>query len=81
MAKKKEEAMAEEVVNEETTAKEAEVQPQPTRHPVEKWRELLGTPSWLFAAAKVMFKWPVGRELTEEEYRQAIRAAEQEVIR
>ena len=78
MAKKKEEAMAEEVVN-ETTAKEAEA--QPTRHPVEKWRELLGTPSWLFAAAKVMFKWPVGRELTEEEYRQAIRAAEQEVIR
>lgn len=78
MAKKKEEAMAEEVVNEETTAKEAEVQPT---HPVEKWRELLGTPSWLFVAAKVMFKWPVGRELTEEEYRQAIRAAEQEVIR
>lgn len=48
---------------------------------VEAWRDELGTPAWLFAAAKTKFNWPVGAELTEAEYKKAIATAEGEVIR
>lgn len=48
---------------------------------VEAFRNELGTPAWLFAAAKTKFNWPVGAELTEAEYKKAISATEGEVIR
>lgn len=53
----------------------------PPRRPVEEWRDALRTPSWLFAAAKAKYNWPVGLELSEVEYKKAIAAAENEVIR
>ena len=51
------------------------------RQPVEAWREALATPAWLFAAAVAKNRWPVGFELSEDDYKRAIRATEQEVIR
>lgn len=48
---------------------------------VEEWRDSLGTPAWLFAAAKAKYNWPVGAELSESEYKKAVQAAEREVIR
>lgn len=52
----------------------------PPLRPIEEWRERLGTPNWLFAAAKTKRDWPQGREVSETEYRAALRAAENEVI-
>ena len=48
---------------------------------VEQLQQRLGTPAWLFVAAKAKFRWAVGQELTEEEYRAAVEAAAREVIR
>ena len=47
----------------------------------EQLQQRLGTPAWLFAAAQAKFRWAVGQELTEEEYRAAVEAAAREVIR
>lgn len=51
------------------------------RKPIEAWQKELGTPAWLFAAAKAKANWPAGAELSAAEYRAAIRAAEEEGIR
>lgn len=50
------------------------------RTPVEELAAQLATPDWLFAAAKVKFGWPVGRELTPAEYADAIEATANEPI-
>lgn len=42
---------------------------------VETWRDAKGTADWLFAAAKMMSSWPIGRVLSEAEYDAAIGAA------
>lgn len=43
--------------------------------PVEAWRDAKRTPSWAFAAAKMMHEWPIGRVLGEAEYDAAVEAA------
>ena len=50
------------------------------RESVEALRDRLGTPAWLFAAARQKYGWASGQELTEEEYREAVEAAASEVI-
>lgn len=50
------------------------------RETVEALRDRLGTPAWLFAAARVKHGWAVGQELTEDEYRAALEATQREVI-
>jgi len=54
---------------------------EPPRRTVEEWRDLFNTPTWLFAAARAKFGWPVAAELTEAEYQKALKATESEVIR
>lgn len=43
-----------------------------TRRPVEDWAKEKATPSPLFAFAKQLHRWPVGRPLTEAEYDAAL---------
>lgn len=62
-------------------AKEDKAKEETPVRPIEEWREQLGTPDWLFAAARAKRGWPQGREVSEAEYRAAIKAAENEVIR
>lgn len=47
---------------------------------VETLCEEHGTPAWLFAAAKMKAGWVVGSELTESEYKKALKAAAEEPI-
>jgi hypothetical protein len=49
--------------------------PAPERKPVEKLLAEKKTPAWLFAAARVHKRWPVGLELTEAEYEEGIKEA------
>jgi len=65
----------------QTVTDNPEPMQQPTRRPVEAWRDALGTPAWLFAAAQAKYNWPVGYECAENDYRAALHAAENEVIR
>lgn len=62
-------------------AKEDKVKEDALVRPAEEWRALFATPDWLFAAAQAKRGWPLGREVTEAEYKAAIKAAENEVIR
>lgn len=41
----------------------------------------LATPTWLFAAAKALHAWPIGMELTTDEYKAALDAAANVQIR
>lgn len=50
------------------------------RETVEALRDRLGTPAWLFAAARAKYGWAAGQELTEEAYLEALEAAAREVI-
>lgn len=50
------------------------------RESVEALAEMLSTPRWLFAAAKVMHNWPEGQLLTVTDYDAALDAAGNEVI-
>lgn len=52
-----------------------------TMRPFEEWAALLATPPWLLAAARAKENWPEGREVSESEYRAALKAAQSEVIR
>jgi hypothetical protein len=45
------------------------------RKTVEVWAAEKKTPAWLFAGAKAGNRWPIGRELEEAEYDQAVHAA------
>lgn len=65
----------------EPKATKKSTETEAVRKPVEAWQQELATPAWLFAAARIRAKWPAGAELTAAEYRAAIRAAEEEVIR
>ena len=56
-------------------------EPLARKETAEQLQQRLGTPAWLFAAAKTKFRWAAGQELTEEEYRAALEAAAKEVIR
>jgi len=56
-------------------------EPLARKETAEQLQQRLGTPAWLFAAAQAKFRWAVGQELTEEEYRAAVEAAAREVIR
>ena len=42
------------------------------RRPAEQWAQEKQTPAWLFAAARVHEGWPVGRELLEAEFEEAL---------
>ena len=42
---------------------------------VEAWAATKNTPAWLFAAAKALHGWPIGKELDESDYTEAIDAA------
>jgi hypothetical protein len=39
---------------------------------IEKHAEEAGTPGWLFASTKAYHAWPVGKELTRQEYDAAV---------
>lgn len=43
---------------------------------VEQWAEEKEIEPWLFAAAKAGHRWPEGRELTEEQFDEAVRLTE-----
>ena len=45
------------------------------KQPVEKWAEQKKLPAWKFAAAKAHASWPLGFEVSEEEFDQAVHAA------
>lgn len=45
------------------------------RKPIEFWAEVLGTPDWLFAGVKAGKQWPIGQEVTREDYEAAIKWA------
>lgn len=62
-------------------AKEDKVKDETPVRPIEEWQAQFATPDWLFAAARAKRGWPQGREVSEAEYRAAINAAENEVIR
>jgi hypothetical protein len=49
--------------------------PAPERKPVEQWAAEKGTVAWKFAAAQAGERWPIGAELTEAEYTDAIERA------
>ncbi len=48
---------------------------EPERRPFEQWAEAKKTPAWKLAAAKAHENWPLGREVTEAAFDQAVRAA------
>lgn len=48
---------------------------------VETWADELGTPAWLFAGARIGLGWPIGFELTEKAYREALDVAANVVCR
>jgi len=41
------------------------------RKPFEAFAEAFATPAWLLAAVRARFRWPVGREVTSEEFQRA----------
>jgi len=53
----------------------------PELQTIEVWADRLGTPAWLFAAAKIGHGWPIGRELTEAAYLEALDASANVVCR
>lgn len=55
--------------------------PPPAVKTVEAWCEELKTPKWLFAGARIGHRWPIGLELTEKAYREALDAAASVVCR
>ena len=60
----------------ETPAADAPAEPPPPPPPTgiqtaEFWRDLLETPTWLFAGMKAGKGWPIGKELTREDYEAA----------
>lgn len=40
--------------------------------PFEQWAEAKKTPDWLLAATKASADWPMGREVTETEFDEAV---------
>ena len=48
---------------------------------IEHWTLLESTPLYLFAAAKMKFSWPIGKEITLEVYKEAIEATKNHVAR
>jgi hypothetical protein len=42
--------------------------------PIEFWALEQKTPKWLFAAAKIKYSWPIGREITLSLYLAAMQA-------
>lgn len=62
------------------------------RKTVEEWKELkfpptktlqemIATRAWLFDSAKQLYRWPVGEEMTEEEFDKAISSAADHYVR
>jgi hypothetical protein len=45
---------------------------EPSKKTVEAWRAELGTPDWLFAAARALKQWPIGKELEQAAYTAAL---------
>jgi hypothetical protein len=43
------------------------------RKPYETWAEESATPAWLLAAMRAKYRWPVGREMTSDEFQRAAR--------
>lgn len=48
--------------------------PGPVMKTAEDWAAEKQTPAWLFAAARAHHTWPVGRELTEAQFLEALSA-------
>jgi hypothetical protein len=44
----------------------------PSKKTIEAWRAELGTPDWLFAAARALKQWPIGKELEQAAYTAAL---------
>ncbi|MGZ5967922.1 MAG: hypothetical protein ACXWUG_23745 [Polyangiales bacterium] len=57
-----------------TGAPEAPPQP-PTRRRVEQWEADKGVDPWLRVAARALNRWPLGRELLEEEFDAGVKRA------
>ncbi|MBI2388641.1 MAG: hypothetical protein HYV09_03405 [Deltaproteobacteria bacterium] len=55
-----------------TAAPEA---PPPVRKTIEAWESEKGVPTWLRAATRALHRFPRGRELLEQEFDDAVRAA------
>ena len=47
----------------------------PLVRPFEEWARLKATPGWTLNAARVAWRWAIGRELTEREYDDGIHRA------
>jgi hypothetical protein len=45
---------------------------EPSKTTGEAWRAELGTPDWLFAAARALKQWPIGKELEQAAYTAAL---------
>lgn len=55
-------------------AEKPEVQ-QPAHRTFEEWAQAAGTATWLAAATRACKRWPVGKELTQQEFDEAVREA------
>ena len=54
----------------------------PRHHqPLETWVVSKQTPGWLLAAARVLHRWPTGKELSEEQFEAGLKAARELVLR
>jgi hypothetical protein len=43
------------------------------RPTAEDWAKKLGTPAWLFAAARAYHQWPIGKEFGQADYEAALK--------
>jgi hypothetical protein len=48
---------------------------KPETKTIERWCAELGTPDWLFAAARALRQWPIGKEISQADYLAAVEAA------
>jgi hypothetical protein len=46
--------------------------PSSGKKPIEEWAAKLGTPPWLFKAAKIQHGWAIGAEVEEKTYHDAV---------
>jgi hypothetical protein len=51
------------------------IEAQPVRKTIETWESQKDVPGWLRAATRALYRWPRGRELLEQEFDDAVRAA------
>ncbi len=49
--------------------------PSDGKQTIEHWQTVCGTPDWLWAGMKLGKGWPIGKEVTREEYDAAVKWA------